>query len=208
MFIGGINYNYCINLTADAPRNYTSITDCYGEGDVNWFTDASNINNNQTDGHFENMIIARNAAKVNSAFMLAYSARRFAALDNIQFGGGVQMFRNESSHADQDQVAGRNRCYGAGIQRHRQVHYTEFVGNIAYDPDTDVNLIEYSGASIVSGSVFDDNNLYGPNDTDGDIVRDFDVPAYYTLSEFNTQAGYTNTSSDPGWTDPANGDFT
>jgi hypothetical protein len=69
-------------------------------------------------------------------------------------------------------------------------------------------MIEYSGAGITASAVFDNNNLYAPNDADGGIVRDYDVTTYHTLAEFNTQAGYTNTSSDPGWADPANGDFT
>ena len=119
------------------------------------------------------------------------------------------MFNNSgTSHPDQDQVISRNRSYGHGLHQHRQSEYIESNDNIAYDPRTNTTMIEYSGAGITAGSVYDNNNIYAPNDSDGDIVYDYDDTTRYTLAEFNSQAGYTNTSTDPGWTDPANGNFT
>jgi hypothetical protein len=208
----GIRYNYCYNMDADAAagRRYISLCDNHGEGDVDWFTDGSNSSNNQVDGHFMDFIMARNSFAGNFAFWFGYSTRQFTALDNVQFGVSRRMFNNAGiGHVDQDQVISRNRSYstGGGIDQHRQAFSAEVVDNYAYDLSTDARVIEYVSTSIPP-LIFDNNQVFAPNDSNATYFREFDSSSTKSLSEFNTISGYTQTYGDPGWADPANGDFT
>ncbi|MDA9090790.1 hypothetical protein N9J84_01650 [Porticoccaceae bacterium] len=207
----GKRYNYCFNMDADdaAARNYVSVCDNHGEGDVNWFIDGSNSSNNQTNGHFMNYLIARNSVEPNLGFMFSYSARRMTGLDNVQFNATRLMFTNSgSSHVDQDQVISRNRSYGtdAGISQHRQAQLAEVVDNWGHDLATNAQLIEYDSTAIPP-LIYDGNQIFAPNDGNSTYFREWNTSSNKTLAEFNTISGYTQTYADPNWTDPANGDF-
>jgi len=210
LFTGGIGYNYCVNGNATGDLNYFCVTDCYGEGDVNWFNDLSESNNDPSVSSFKNIYIARNAIKPNRAFMYHYAGKQLTILDNIQIGGDREMINhdvNTAGYVDSEfsYVNQRNWCYGFGFENDTKGAHRETVDNISYDDRTSARVLSVNTSVFDDDVIYDFNNFYTPNDLDGNIIVDDLINI--SLNDFNTATGKNNIAIDPLWPDPNNGVF-
>lgn len=221
-FYGGEYPSYCINTNynAGSTNPYTAIIENRAEGNSDWFCDASGANNNPvTEGTFEDMLVARNAAKTKKGFMFCYSPGTVAVMDNLMYGDASatstrEFFNPNTVAADlvgADFLLHRNKGYGIG-----SFEYTQQTGNNGMMECTDNEFHSPETSAIVmrvdfdylTNRVYDGNNFYSPSDSDGNAFYDFSDAATKSLATFNTAVGGTNTSTNPNWTDAPNGDFT
>src|SRR5690606_5316687 len=88
----------------------------------------------------------------------------------------------------------------------------QFSDNQIRDPRAEPSLLRCSfddfAAAVTAGAIVDGNKYWTPNATDALAIYNTDDSTFYSIEDFHTAVGATVfTEEDPGWTDPANGDF-
>lgn len=226
--------SYAINLdakpkTSAVPANiakYFCIAENYCSGGCDWFVDASGGGNDPaTYGTLEDIYVSRNAATTRDGFTQFYSGTKGFWGDNVYFSNdaGSSLFFIPGTNgtdplpdrSDIDYVLARNKSYGEKTDFFNYAQTTtgpklEVVDNIAYSfGDTDCTIVSANWEHWSVSGHFIDNQFYdNGDDLDGDIYSN-PGSGRTDLATFNA-AGFNsgNTEGDPGWTDPANGDFT
>lgn len=213
----GTNRNYCLNMNWDHKgvslpeiAEYHLIADCGATG-VQRFLDLGENNNDPTETLFRNVVEERNRVDSLTAdgVILFSCADTFTSRYGEIWGctGGRYYipwsgmtssgFYGHKIHHD----ATVNANDIISLPAHTGVHTVK--GNIVVDLRTSARIcaMNFSSASVV-----DENQYYAPNDANAKFLRDNTTDK--SFAEWQSQ-GYdlNGTVADPGWTDPANGDF-
>lgn len=213
-----IGTNYCINtnsITGIGVAEYISINNNFFSADAFFGMDLSNASNNSGDGQFQNVVVMNNKCNVIRGLAFYYSGIDTAFRYNQDYG----TFNSQNSYAENagtgydntvfQGTVFRNQTYGRPVTFFVSGQDREIVENECHIP-TDVDCFRYDSALLdarVSPQfIGKDNNLYAPNKVDGNVIQDGGVDV--SLASFNAGTyGDGNTSTDPGWPDPANGNF-
>ncbi len=210
------NVNWNVDNTPDVPRARDFNIDGSDFSGTERGLDHSNNNNVQTAGagYFDDVVVQK------CRFHCVNEAAHFYSVDNIAFrdcnfwghdGGLGHIYDGHLAGALlYEPVYQIERCkfHGPeealefisddGLFRENGVHSTSTEAAIAWD------------ASEVDEGTWDvgGNTLYAPSSST-DIALETDAGDGETISEWNTtfSAAPSDTEADPGWNDPANGDF-
>jgi hypothetical protein len=217
----GTHLNYMFNYScASGVYSNVSVINCYAEDGVQRFMDASQTNNNYTLGHFSNLFTANNSAGTTSNFIFPSTITDIFSLNDTAW---------VPTHSLRAMISMHN-ISAAGIQTLKPTvilenakGYNLLLADI--DSDDSVYNFEAYNCSVagtasatgpqyqlltlnteVANSLFiKNNNFYNPDDDDGNLYTINGVASDLTALNAATEGG--NTELDPGWTDPANGDF-
>lgn len=210
--------NYCINtnsITGLGVANYVCINNCFFSSDAFFGLDFSNASNVSDDGQFANVVVMNNKCNTIRGLAFYYSAINTAFRYNQDYGtfNSQNTFaENQGTGYDNTVFQGtvfRNETYGRPITFFVSGQDREIVENECHVP-TDLDCFRYDSslldARVSPQFIAQDNNLYAPNKLDGNVIQDGGVDV--SLASFNAGSyGSGNTSTNPGWPDPANGNF-
>ena len=213
---GNGSSSYCLNINNDeaTTAKYISLNNNMANGNSDWFCDFSNSNNYADQKLFQDIVVINNKSNVAKAFTFHYSALDISFLYNehwnaynghaafsLSLGGGV--FDPDTFFG----VVSRNNVYGSPLADYQLGTTRELTDNVCYHTVNRVTLY-YDPADLGAREfVVKDNNLYAPNKTSSTIISSDATDI--TLAAFNAATADIdgNTSTDPSWTDPANGSF-
>lgn len=226
-FGGGTSRNYCINVNYDSlsgsletAQNYC-ISDCdFTNASRAW--DASDGDSTPDLVHFQNFVGQRNAIHglAGNGVIFFFSALSMTVRDNLNWGNTGDLFFVPGAPLTGLFQGGyyRNKSYktsssdagsGTAIVDFSSVGtftlLQTITDNIIHDTRASANLIEL-GFTAQSGATVDRNQYYFPNDSDSKPF--FDLATAKSFAQWQSAGFDTNGSvADPGWLDPANGDF-
>lgn len=204
--------SYCINTNngiTGTTAQYTSIVENAMGANAEWGFDASNATNDSSDKTFDNFVAIGNESKVTRGFTLHYALDgAFIAFNDISKNNTTDFsIWNQCATVDNtnyDIVAYGNRNYGGPLFNVDDGQHCEIINNENHRPTgaTNVGQVDELDLGVGNDIVIDKNNLYA---VDGATIS-VDASAT-TIASYNSTYSVTNTSTDPGWTDPANGNF-
>lgn len=209
----GSGNNYGFNINCTQACNYICVNNNFFGPNSNWAIDGSNATNESLTKVYHNVVVLNNKANVTDGFTLHYTYQTGYFAYNEAWGGdaGRDMFRlGIGSGFDPDNYQGvlyKNNVYGQSLCSFRSGSTKEIVDNAVFQPTDDVTLkfdpIDLDAREFIA----QDNILYAPNKTSSTIIQS--DGSDITLAAFNASSANIsgNISSDPGWTDPANGSF-
>jgi hypothetical protein len=214
----GPNRSYCFNLNWEStetygPSRFVWVGDCDMENTDNAF-DAANGDPADGNDYFENVVLDACSLHDLSGIAIVYPGRA----KTITFRD-LYCWGNDGTNALFRPFIGTNSVWtGHEVTFERVNIYTAqddsiIPVNLTSDFATefiDCNIVDLQLAArtiitSVSTAAYTRNNLYAPNDTDGDIMTDNSVAK--TLAEYIADLDAAGSGADPGWNDPANGDF-
>ncbi len=235
---GGLNNvaaAFNIDYSGGGTVNYVTVVENYADACQYLCDTSGTASDYTTDGIIGNILIARNAHDFtgcvdnsNRGALHTPNAggREVCYLDNVSYhsdgdttsstSGGMATVGKLRDVSGTDIVVSRNLVYRddatatshgvwhdvGGTTNNMAVELTDNTGHIL---SSDVRQIDWN-FDYTTNWVVDGNIFYSPNDASDFFDRG--TGSVDTLAEVNSLITGTNTSSDPGWTDPANGDFT
>ena len=224
----GYMFNFNYDDTSETYQNISNASIAFNhleKDSANFFLDTSNGLNGTKYGMVRDITVFGNTGSPNIAPYYGYTALEvFMKYNNFWHADGRDypffvMNEGASNEEWNDQSWSwrlhSNKAYGfklAATQTSNENPFIdkfyqnnfELVDNEVYYLGTQYPVNMGKDEEYATSTVVRNNNVYAPNRV-GDLFRldrvDMD------LATFNAAVGDTNYSQDPGWTDPANGDF-
>ncbi len=211
----GDDGNFALNFDSNqSPSQYVCVNNNLFGNNSKWGMDFSNQTNSSNAEQFEHVVVLNNKANCKNGMLFNYTLFQGRAAYNQGYGSTdpARGFFNQNEGTGYVPtnfyaVIDRNQVYGQKLIKDDESGNREVVDNVAYQSAND-EVFEYNEANIGLNSLTyaaDGNNLYAPNKVGGTIIDN--GAGQVTLATFNSDRSGVNTSSDPGWPDPANGDF-
>ncbi|WP_417511461.1 hypothetical protein [Methylophaga sp.] len=216
-FGGEIGNNYAINANYTAKDLSDAVGQCYVENKIsNAYRNAFDASKqNQTfDDQFGDLLLSLgNKSAATQGFILHASQKRLrSAYDDayVADGDSGSLIRrltgwNSTPSIVYESKVDNGKMYGPRlVELLESSDHVQATDNIHQRTGTGYALILDGGGEGTTRFI-DRNNFFNPNATNGDPFSVNGAPL--NLIELNALGDWSNTSIDPGWNDPANGDF-
>ena len=210
----GSNNAYAFNIDRDTGTGnyYSVVNNNFGPNSV-WGLDWSTASNDFNGGKFTNALISNNLCNSANGFMFHYTLidGRVAYNQYYNSAAGFAFYTSalplNPDFTNYKRVIDRNEVYSdEDFTNDARAYPQEYQDNTHYRT-TDGVVFTYLDASVTKTLYdVDENNFYCPARVSGLICND--GVGDISIATLNTNfSSATNTSSDPGWPDPANGNF-
>lgn len=217
----GVLRSFCINCSVanTTPEvliysNYIHVAECNLTG-VEYAVDLSNSNSNLSESHFRNTVIEKNRIHDlwGDGAIQSYMGIRQTVRYNEVYNLGAKWIAIAYNIPSTQTMIYHNKVYIPTTALYQVIAFDNagftapqtITDNIFQDMRTSA-LITTIPFTQQAGSPIDRNQYYAPNDSDAKFLRD--IATDKSFAEWQAAGFDTNGSvADPGWTDPANGDF-